>query len=490
MKTYQSIDNHDDLLKVVDGLLEEAGLDRKELGGKMTFAGMDPIRPTGLKVGCAAAAITGANGVASSLIWKMRSGEGQDIHIDLRKAYVHHSAWQDTLAKCTLINGTPHMVGGAVGGAGGGPGTHILPTRDGRFVVLTSLYAASTERIMRLLNSGTLPDQLEEATRKWDAGDLEKAAQNAAVPLVMCRTREEYEATEQYQHHMGTPLIHVEKIGDSDPEPLGPAERPLSGIRALGMVHVVAGPTVLRQLAAQGADCLNLNTLDWVEAPNIYWQCDAGIRQTYLDARIDSNRKPIYELVKDADIFVENLRPHLAAKQGYSAEFLAKFRPGIIYVEIKLNASTGPWADWMGYDFNAAGLTGLLCDLGSPDQPQKPHGVNVICDFLTGYLATIGAQAALLRRATEGGSYKVSVNLSQTVMFEQAIGLVDKNTLLDREDMGEEHQPLEPNLQTGQTAFGEFTRLGSQVEMSKTPEYWEDPIIHPIGSSKPEWLKS
>jgi hypothetical protein len=40
----------------------------------------------------------------------------------------------------------------------------------------------------------------------------------------------------------------------------------------------------------------------------------------------------------------------------------------------------------------------------------------------------------------------------------------------------------------GQTAFGEFTRLGSQVEMSRTPEYWADPIISPIGSSKPEWL--
>ena len=488
MITHQPVNNHDDLLKVVDGLLEEAGLDRKDLGGKMTFAGMDPIRPTGLKVGCAAAAITGANAVASSLIWKMRNGEGQDIHIDLRKAYVHHSAWQDTLANCTLINGTPHMVGGNVGGAGGGAGTHILPTRDLRFVVFTSLYAASTERVMRLLNSGTLPDQLEQATRKWGAEDLEKAAQNAAVPLVICRTREEYQATEQYQHHMGTPLIQIEKIGDSDPEPLGPAERPLSGIRALGMVHVVAGPTVLRQLAAQGADCLNLNTLDWVEAPNIYWQCDAGIRQTFLDARIDSNHKPIYELVKDADIFVENLRPHLAAKQGYSAEFLGKFRPGIIYVEIKLNAPTGPWADWMGYDFNAAGLTGMLCDLGSPDQPQKPHGVNVVCDFLNGYLGTIGAQAALFRRATEGGSYKVSVNLSQTVMFEQSLGLVDKNTLLDLKNMGEEHQPLEPNLQTGQTAFGEFTRLGSQIEMSKTPEYWADPMIHPIGSSKPEWL--
>ena len=201
------------------------------------------------------------------------------------------------------------------------------------------------------------------------------------------------------------------------------------------MVHVVAGPTVLRQLAAQGADCLNLNTLDWVEMPDLYWQCDAGTRQTWLDARIDGNRKPIYELVKDADIFVENLRPRLAAQQGFSAENLAEHRPGIIYVEIKLNTPTGPWADWMGFDFTAGGLTGMLCELGTPDQPAVPHKVNVLCDFLTGYLGTIGAQAALMRRATEGGSYKVCVNLTQTIMFELAIGLVDKNTLLNLDSM-------------------------------------------------------
>jgi hypothetical protein len=60
--------------------------------------------------------------------------------------------------------------------------------------------------------------------------------------------------------------------------------------------------------------------------------------------------------------------------------------------------------------------------------------------------------------------------------------------LLDLESLGEEHQPLKPNLVTGQTGYGEFTRLGSQVEMSKTPEFWADPIINPIGSSKAEWL--
>jgi crotonobetainyl-CoA:carnitine CoA-transferase CaiB-like acyl-CoA transferase len=484
MFSYQPVLNHQDLLNVADGLLQEAGLNRGDFGGQITFAGMDPIRPTHIKVGCASAAISGANSIASAIIWKQRSGESQDIHIDLRKAYVTQSPWQDILAGCTLVNGAPQMMGGNVGELG----SHILPTRDGRFVILTSLYSSNTERIMALLDSGTLPRQLERATRKWDAPDLENAAQDAGVPLAICRTRKEFQSTEQYQRHASAPLIHIEKIGDSKPEPLPPGSRPLSGIRALGMVHVVAGPAVLRQLAAQGADCLNLNTLNWIEEPTMYWQTQAGTRQAYLDARIDGNRKAIYNLVKDADIFVENLRPHLADKQGFSAETLAQHRPGIIYVTAKLNTPTGPWADWMGYDFTAAGLCGLLCDIGSADQPQLPHGVNVVCDFLTGYLGSIGVQAALLRRAVEGGSYKVTVTLSQTIMFEQALGLVDNDVLLNMDDLGPEHKPLKPTLQTGQTAFGEFTRIGSQVEMSKTPEYWNDPIISPIGSSKPEWL--
>jgi len=484
MITHQPVNNHDDLLKVVDGLLAEAGLDRKDTGGKVTFAGMDPIRPTVMKVGCASAAVAAGNAIASAIIWKARSGESQDIHIDLRKAYVIQSAWQDTLVKCTLINGTSVMGSGSIGGL---PAT-ISPTKDGRFVLLCPPYPSIVQRIVKLLDSGTLPHQIEQATMKWDAEDLEKAAQDAAIPLVMCRTQAEFKATEQYRHHAGTPLINIEKIGDSDPEPFPDGDRPLSGIRALCMVHVVAGPTVPRQLAAQGADCLNLNTWNWIESPFLYWQCDAGTRQAYLDARVDSDRKKVYELVKDADIFVENLRPRMAANEGYSAEELATYRPGIIYVTVKLNTPTGPWADWMGFDFNAGALTGLLCETGTPDRPAAPHGVNVVVDFLTGYMATLGAQAGLIRRAKEGGSYKVTVTLSQTAMFMMSLGLVDKNTLLDLENMGEEHQPLEPNLQTGQTAFGEFTRLGSQVEMSKTPEYWADPIINLIGSSKPEWL--
>jgi crotonobetainyl-CoA:carnitine CoA-transferase CaiB-like acyl-CoA transferase len=245
---------------------------------------------------------------------------------------------------------------------------------------------------------------------------------------------------------------------------------------------------VLRQLAAAGADCLNLNMPDYTEDRMFITQSDAGVRQAYLDARRPENRNRVYALVKDADVFVENLRPQLAAREGYAAEDLAAVRPGIISVRIKLNTTEGPWANWAGFDLSAGAFTGLYAAEGSLEQPRLPGGVNVVVDFLCGMLTAAAVQAALIRRATEGGSYRITITLAQVTTFEMSLGLNDKAELLDLDALGPEHKIQQPNLVTRTTPFGEFTRLGSQVEMSKTPEFWTDPILVPIGSSRPEWL--
>jgi crotonobetainyl-CoA:carnitine CoA-transferase CaiB-like acyl-CoA transferase len=137
---------------------------------------------------------------------------------------------------------------------------------------------------------------------------------------------------------------------------------------------------------------------------------------------------------------------------------------------------------------NAAGICGLYTAEGTPDQPLLPQQVNVICDIMTGYLGAIGVKAALLRRAKEGGSYSVRISLTQCVQFIMSLGLNDKKVIENLEDLGPEHQIMKPNLITGQTAFGEVTKPGSQVEMSKTPQSWNDPILHVPGSCKAEWL--
>jgi crotonobetainyl-CoA:carnitine CoA-transferase CaiB-like acyl-CoA transferase len=227
---------------------------------------------------------------------------------------------------------------------------------------------------------------------------------------------------------------------------------------------------------------------DWVEYGNFFFQAAVGQRQAYLDARKDGNRKQIYKLIDDADVFVDNLRPGVADGEGYSHEALAERKPGIIGCSVKLMAHKGPWSHWCGFDVNAAGIAGLYTAEGTPDQPMLPHQVNVICDIMTGYLGAIGVKAALLRRATEGGSYSVRVDLTQTTQFIMSLGFNDKREFENLEDMGPEHQIMKPELITGMTGFGEFTKPGSQVEMSKTPQSWDDPILTVPGSGTLEWL--
>src|SRR5215813_9649853 len=156
LRTYQPVTNHQDLLNVTDGLLQEMGLDRRDTGGKVTFAGLDPLRPTVLKTGASSATIAAAGAVASAILWRMRGGEVQDIHVDLRKAYVYQSPWQDVLKACTQINGNSVMV---LPGYVPESAFHFLPTRDNRFVMVLPAYPSQQMKTYQLFRCGLVYDQ-------------------------------------------------------------------------------------------------------------------------------------------------------------------------------------------------------------------------------------------------------------------------------------------------------------------------------------------
>ncbi|MFA9476228.1 MAG: CoA transferase, partial [Filomicrobium sp.] len=371
----QVVTTHDDMHKVADDMLREVGMRIGDCGGSVTFAGMEPVRKTVIKAGAAPAIILASNAVAEAAIWRERTGEGQDIHVDLRKAWIEQSPWQLDAVPYTLVNGQHKMfnLGSYV------VTNPIVPSRDGRWMVMCPLYPSQERDFLRLMNCGAAPEQIAQATIKREALEMEAAAAAAQVPLQMIRTKAEFEASEQGQVHAETPLISIQKIGEGDPVPLPQGERPLSGLRCLSFVHAVAGPCCPRTLAGQGAECLNINMPDWIEYGNFFYQADIGLRQAYLDARKPENRQHIYKLIEDADVFVDNLRPGVADGEGYSHQALAERKPGIIAVSVKLMAHRGPWSLWPGFDVNAAGIAGLYTAEGTPDQPMLPQQVNVIC---------------------------------------------------------------------------------------------------------------
>ena len=85
---------------------------------------------------------------------------------------------------------------------------------------------------MNLLRCGPDPHQVAAAIARRESAELEEAGEAVQLPLHVIRTKEEWAATEQGQVHAATPLIHIEKIGDSDPIPLPQGERPLVRIES------------------------------------------------------------------------------------------------------------------------------------------------------------------------------------------------------------------------------------------------------------------
>ena len=81
----------------------------------------------------------------------------------------------------------------------------------------------------------------------------------------------------------------------------------------------------------------------------------------------------------------------------------------------------------------------------------------------------------------------VRVTLTQCVQYMSSLGFNEKRVVEEYESLGEEHQIMKPELVTGMTAFGEYTRPASQVEMSKTPQFWDEPMLYMQGASQPVW---
>ena len=98
-----------DLHGAVNDVLKDVGLSTADSGGKLTFYGRDPIIPSPLRFGSMAAIGLAAKAVAVAAIWQSRTGEGQDIAVDVRKALRRFAGFFDL--KWETINGRPPFSG-------------------------------------------------------------------------------------------------------------------------------------------------------------------------------------------------------------------------------------------------------------------------------------------------------------------------------------------------------------------------------------------
>src|SRR5712672_4020986 len=469
-----------DLHAETNEVLKDIGLTTADAGGKLSFYGSDPILQSPLRFGTMAAIGLAARSVALAALWRHTTGEGQNISVDVRKALRRFYGFFD--GKWETINGRPPSPGGyAVSPFLTGP--FFRETRDGRYVLALDIYPQLLVRTLDFLGCSPSTKSINDAIRKWNAVELEEAAAAEGLVLAMVRTNEEFRREPQYTDVLSKmPLITVEKIGESDPVPLKASDNlPLAGVRALGMGHVIARAGMGRDMALYGADVLNIWRPRDSEIEAFFWDVQVGMRSTILDDAKE-DREKFNQLLKDADVFFANKRPGFLKKHDLDADALCQQKPGLIHATVVLHGEKGSWANRPGFDEIGATVSGLFTIEGSSTRPKQPPIVP-ICDNVVAWLGTTGILAALRRRAIEGGSYRVTVSLTRTVLWLLSLGIFDKGYARATAGSSDEHAYIAPDLFTAETPLGTYQGMTDQVVLSRTPGSFRTVLV-PRGSSK------
>jgi crotonobetainyl-CoA:carnitine CoA-transferase CaiB-like acyl-CoA transferase len=471
-----SSDAEIDLHAALDDVLADVGMKAADSGGNITFDGADPIVPSVLATGSAASLGLVAKSVAIAALWRQRGNPGQDIAMDLRVAPHRLCPFYDR--KWELLNGYPQ-------GNDFDRYTSLLYTRfyataDGRWVLPQAHYPKQRAETLRLLRTYDDKTAVAEAIGRWDS------AERVVMPVV--RSTEELLTEPQYTDVLaGLPLIELERIGDSAPEPLPePATAPLSGVRALGLAHVIAGSGIGRSLALHGADALNIFSPLAYESPTPYHTAHYGMRSARLDLGRDA--EIVRELIRTSDVFFTNRRPRVLERYELTPAALAELRPGIIHANVTLHGERGPWRDRAGFDQTAGSVSGMMTLEGSAEKPKLPH-ITVVNDWIVPWLVTTGIAAALQRRAVEGGSYRVHVSLTRVALWILSLGVFEQEYAHRTAGTGERHAYLDPETFLDDGPTGLYQGVTDQVRMSETPGRYRFGLL-PMGSSRPEWLPS
>ncbi len=444
---------------------------------EIEVVGADPVLSTPFKIGECCASVLAGVGVAVSDIWEMKTGRRQRVSIDVNRAAAALKSAK-YLEQSNGAGGFEPVVN--AGREATGKMTNPWPTKDGRHFMPHFGLPHLADRVLGVLGCEASADGVRHAVAKWDALELEAAIDEVRGCGAMVRSNADWLAEPHGQVLQAKPLVEIEKIGDSEPEPFTTEGRPLDGTRVLDLTRILAGPIAARTLAEHGADVLMVGADGLPQVPEYVVDTSHGKRSCFLDLKSAEGRAALKTLVSEADVFSQGYRPGILAGHGFGPEELAELRPGLIYLSISCFGSDGPFSHRAGWEQIGQAVTGI-CHEGSAEGPKRLPAA--ACDYTTGYLGAYGVLLALARRAREGGSYHVRVSLCQSGMF------IYRQGKLDGVPSGADVDPeviQKIRIETTGDA-GKYRHLGPVLELSETRPSWVRPTPM-LGADKPVWL--
>jgi crotonobetainyl-CoA:carnitine CoA-transferase CaiB-like acyl-CoA transferase len=456
--------------EILTGLWHLAGGEPSALDA-VRLSGGEPQLPSSFRVDAAAQVSIAAAGLAAAEIWKMRSGQSQEVAVDMT-----HAVAECRSERYLRVDGKPPP-------PTWDPTAGIYRTRDHRFVRLHTNFAHHRAAVCKVLACKAERDEIQAALMQWDGGAFETAAYAGGAVVSLMRSYDEWSATPQAKALSELPALTIEKIGEAPPKPWPKGDRPLAGVRVLDLSRVIAGPVAGRTLAVHGADVLLVSGPELPAIPWLTIDTGRGKLATFIELKSEQGRGVLRDLLAQADIFSQGYRPSAIASLDFSPEEAARINPGIVYVSLSAYGHAGPWAERRGFDSLVQTSTGFNHAEGQAAGHDGPKELPAqMLDHASGYLMAFGAMMARARQAREGGSWHVQVSLAQTGRWLWNLGRV-ADGLKTEHLKGETVRPFLEEMASG---FGTLSAVSHSAKLSKTPALWARPAM-PLGSHAPQW---
>jgi CoA:oxalate CoA-transferase len=208
---------------------------------------------------------------------------------------------------------------------------------------------------------------------------------------------------------------------------------PLNGVRVLDLSRVLAGPYTTMLLADLGAEVVKVEEpgvgdearrigpfLDGVST--YFVSINRGKKGLTLNLKAEEGRRLFLDLVRQADVLVENYRPGVMARLGLDYTTLKTVHPGLVYAACSGFGQTGPYSPRGAYDMIVQGMGGVMSITGEPGRPPVRVGTS-IGDIAAALFTAIGILAALSHARATGQGQLVDVAMldCQVAILENAI---------------------------------------------------------------------
>lgn len=438
----------------------------------IALTGREPVLPSSFAVGTMAQATIAASTLAAAELWRLRTGRRQAASVDMR-----HAAIEFRSENYMRVPGADPRAWDKVAG--------VYKTGDGRFVRLHTNLPHHRSGMLTMLGADYERESVRKAVLGWQGEVLETTAAERGLVATMMRSPEEWAGHGQGQAVARLPLFEVIRIGDAPPRSLSTGDRPLSGIRALDLTRIIAGPVCGRTLAAHGADVLQVAGPRLPFSPLLVMDTGRGKRATHIELDDAIGRATLAELARGADLFVQGYRPGAIAGKGFAPETVAALSPGIVCVSLSAWGHEGPWKGRRGFDSLVQNANGLnhaeAAAFGVPEGPKE-----LPCQALdhgSGYLMAAGAMMALKRQREEGGSWHVRVSLAQTGHWFWRLGRLGAEA---RSAVTPAFEDIAGYLEQSPSGFGSMTAVRHAGCLAETPPHWKLPSV-PLGTHPPVW---